>query len=205
MLWRKIKFYGVLVVILFLAGLTVYFYFFGGRSTKPTIRQIDAPAMLQQIQDLNELVSVSFGVQKIIGLEEEKVPFGSEKLLLMVRAKVLGGVDLSQLTVKDLDFSTDGILTIKLPPPKLLHVYVDEQHTQTWNRQKTWWTPWVDFNPDLERKARLAALESVRVAALEMGILEEAQQNAELTIARVLAAVGVEQVQFARDVEQVME
>ncbi len=31
---------------------------------------------------LNELVSVKYTVQKVVGLEEEKVPFGSEKLLL---------------------------------------------------------------------------------------------------------------------------
>ncbi len=201
MLWRQLKFYSLLSLILVLAGSTAYFYYFGGRRTTVVTRRIDPPAVLQQIQDLSELVSVSFGVQKIIGLEEQKVPFGSETLLLMVRATVLGGVDLSQLTTDDLHLATDGTLTIRLPAPQVLHVYLDEQHTQTWDRKKTWWTPWIDHNPELEKKARLAALESVQAAALQMGILEEARQNAELAIARVLGAAGLAEIRFARGTE----
>lgn len=205
MLWRKIKRYFVLTVILLLAGSTAYLYYFGGRREPVVTRTVDPPAILKQIQELSELVTVSFGVQKIIGLEEEKVPFGSEEILLMVRAKVLGGVDLSQLTINDLDLATDGTLVIRLPAPQVLHVYVDEQNTRTWDRKKTWWTPWVDYNPDLERKARLAALEAVQAAALEMGILQEAEHNAERTIARVLAAAGLPETRFIRRAEVITE
>ncbi len=205
MLWRKIKRYFVLTVILLLAGSTAYLYYFGGRREPVVTRTVDPPAILKQIQELSELVTVSFGVQKIIGLEEEKVPFGSEEILLMVRAKVLGGVDLSQLTINDLDLATDGTLVIRLPAPQVLHVYVDEQNTRTWDRKKTWWTPWVDYNPDLERKARLAALEAVQAAALEMGILQEAEHNAERTIARVLAAAGLPETRFIRRAEVISE
>jgi hypothetical protein len=65
-----------------------------------------------------------------------------------------------------------------------------------WDRSKTWWTPWVPFNPELEQKARLAALEAAQAAAAEMGILSNAQQNAQKTIGEFLHATGVESVQF---------
>lgn len=201
MIWKKIKLYSVLTVIIGLAATAGYFYLTRGGSATVQ-RRVDPPAVVQQIQALSELVTVKYGVQKIIGLEEEKIPFGSEKLLLMVRAEVLAGIDLAHLSTNDVTLSSDQVVTVRLPSPTVLHVYLNEKDTQTWDRTKTWWTPWVDFNPDLERKARLAALEAVQAAALEMGILREAQDNAEMAISRVLAAGGVRDVRFAKGIEE---
>jgi hypothetical protein len=50
---------------------------------------LDPVAVVHQIQRLNELVSVKYTVQRVVGVEEQKVPFGSEKLLLFVQAEVL--------------------------------------------------------------------------------------------------------------------
>jgi hypothetical protein len=50
----------------------------------------------------------------------------------------------------------------------------------------------VPYDPDLEHKARLSALDDVRDAALGMGILTEAQRNAEQAIAGFLRASGME-------------
>ena len=62
------------------------------------VRTLDAPAIVKEIQGLSELVSVKYTVQKVVGLEEKKTPVGSEKLLLIVQAEVLAGVDLSSIT-----------------------------------------------------------------------------------------------------------
>ena len=47
-------------------------------------------------------------------------------------------------------------------------------------------------DPDLERKARMAALEEVRKAALESGILQDAEKSAETAIRDFLKALGIE-------------
>src|SRR5260370_29570889 len=60
------------------------------------VRTLDAPAVVREIQRLNELVSVKYTVQKGVGLEEKKAPFGSAKLLLFVQAEVLPGVAFSE-------------------------------------------------------------------------------------------------------------
>ena len=65
-----------------------------------------------------------------------------------------------------------------------------------WDRQVTWWTPWVPYNNDLERQARMAALESIRASAIEMGILGDAELNAIQSIRRLLQAAGVAKVGF---------
>jgi hypothetical protein len=115
----------------------------------------------------------------------------------MVQGDVLGGVDLSLLSSNDVQVSEDGVVTARLPQPKVMHVYVDEKQTRVWDRSKTWWTPWEPFDTELEQKARLAALEAIQAAALQMGILSNAQVNAETTIRKLLRTGGVESVRFA--------
>lgn len=194
-MWKRIKFYTVTGVVVALAAAVVYLRYIAPREAR-VVRTVDTPALLKEIQRLNELVTVKYNIQKVIGLKEEKVPFGSESLLLMVQAKVLGGIDLTGLTTQNVVVASDKAVTIQLPAPKILHVYVDEKETKVWDRTKTWWTPWVPFSPDLEQKARLAALESVQAAALDMGILGDSQTNAEITIREFLRSSGVDSVTF---------
>jgi len=197
-MWQTIKLYTVGILFLALGSACAYLYFFPRKT--PAVRALlDAPAVLQEIQQLSELITVKYGLQKVIGLEEEKIPFGSEKVLLMVRADVLAGVNLARLTTNDVQVLADNSLQIRLPPPQVLHVTVDEKNTRTWDRSKTWWTPWVSYNPELEQKARLAAREAVQAGALEMGILRDAEENAEKTIRNFLALTGVTSVRFIKE------
>jgi hypothetical protein len=178
--------------LLFLASLALLW-----RSAPRLGVTADPPAMLREIQRLNELVTVKYSIQKVVGLEEQKQPVGSEKILLIVQAKVLAGVELSRLSEKDVVSPKAGEVLIRLPAPKVLHVVVDEKATKVWDRQVTWWTPWVPFNQDLERQARLLAVSSVESAAVEMGILGDAELNAQTAIRRLLRAVGIAEVSFA--------
>ena len=193
-MWRRIKFYAIFAILVAVITIILYMRFFEGHGV--VRRAVDAPALVQQIQRLNELVTVKYSIQKIIGLKEEKVPFGSESVLLMVQATVLGGVDLSTLQPGDVKVSADNSVTIKLPQPQPLHVFIDDSKTRVWDHTKTWWTPWVPFNPELEQQARRDALEAVQAAALEMGILKDARKNAETTISSFLRTTGVLKVSF---------
>jgi len=192
---NRIKFYTVSAIILALGSACLCLYYFGGR--RAVIRHVvDAPAVVREIQELSELVTVKYNIQKVVGLEAEKVPFGAERILLLVQGEVLGGVDLAVLTTNDVRVSADKVVTARLPQPKVLHAYLDEKQTRVWDRSKTWWTPWVPYDPELEQKARQAALEAIQAAALEMGILSNAQVNAEKTVREVLRAGGMESVRF---------
>jgi hypothetical protein len=191
---KTIKFYTISAIIIALAVTALYYRFQAGHDE---VRRVaDPPAIIREIQRLNELVTVKYNVQKVIGLEEEKVPFGSEKIMIMVQATVLGGVELADLGTQDVTVAGTSNIIVRLPGPKVLHVFVSEKETKVWDRSKTWWTPWVPFNPELDQKARLAALEAVQVAAVEMGILSNAQANAETTIREFLRPLGVAHVSF---------
>jgi len=162
----------------------------GTRQAAP-VKTLDAPAVVHEIQRLNELVSVKYTVQKVVGLEEKKSPLGSEKLLLFVQAEVLAGIDLSRLDAGAVKLLPDSRMQVTLPPPKIEHIVIDDKQTKVWDRRITWWTPWVPFNPDLERQARLTAKDAIEKAALEMGILDQAKRNAEAGVRSLLDTLGV--------------
>jgi hypothetical protein len=155
----------------------------GGRAA------LDPPAMVTEIRRLNELATVRYAVQKIVGFKEQKIPVGEESLLLIVQAQVVAGVDLSALDADSLRQEGPNTYLIVLPPAKILSVEVDEKETKVWDRRVTWWTPWVPFNPDLERQARVEAVDQVKSTALQMGILREAQLSAERAITSLFRLV----------------
>jgi hypothetical protein len=186
---------GLLVGIL----MSVASMLFLGRITatgSSVTRPLDAPLVVREIQGLNELVSVKYTLQKVIALEEKKTPLGSEKILLFVQAEALGGIDLSKLAASDIETLPGHVVRVALPPPSIIHVVIDDKQTKVWDRSITWWTPWVPFNPDLERQARLAAEKSIEEAAVEMGILDQARSNAEVSIRGLLEALGAKSVSF---------
>jgi hypothetical protein len=161
------------------------------------LRATGPSAVVYEIRQLSELVSVRYLVQKVVGLEEQKSPMGSEKLLIIVQARVLGGIDLNQIGPSDVEQRPGGKWLVRLPPARILHVNIDDKQTKVWDRQITWWTPWVAPNPDLERQARLKALDEIESAALQMGILEDARRNAESTLRALLQGFGIHAVTFS--------
>jgi hypothetical protein len=150
--------------------------------------------VVAQIQQLNQLATVKYTVQKIVGLREDTLPVGSESILLIMQATVQAGIDLAHLREQDVTFRDDGTVVLRLPPAQVLTVAVDEKETKVWDRQKTWWTPWVPYSKDLEQRARLSGLESVRQAALDMQILKQAERNAETSIRALLNLAGAKSV-----------
>jgi hypothetical protein len=176
------------------AGIALAVIFFTIERRGLPIRTLDSPAIVREIQGLSELVSVKYTVQKVVGLEEKKTPVGAEKLLLIVQAEVLAGVDLSELTPAGVKVLPGDNIKLALPAARIFHIVIDDKETKVWDRQITWWTPWVSPNPDLERQARLAAIASVKQAALDMGILDQAQRNAELVVRNLLQTLGAKSV-----------
>src|SRR6266550_2865924 len=106
-------------------------------------RQPDAPAVLARVQRLNQLTTVKYTLQQVVGLTEQKEPVGSESILLILQASVESGIDLAGMHAEDVTIRRDGTVVLRLPAAKILNVTVDEKATKVWDRAKTWWTPWV--------------------------------------------------------------
>jgi hypothetical protein len=174
-----------------LLGIIIFQHF----SLPGVVREtLDARAVVKEVRQLNELVTVRYSIQKVIGMKEDRPPLGTESILLLVQGKVLAGIDLAGLTPNNVTMRGRGkelVAVIRLPPPHLAEAFLDERYTKVWDRRITWWTPWISPDVDLEHKARLQALEEIKQAALDMGILAEAQRNAETSIRTLLQAFGI--------------
>ena len=155
---------------------------------------LDPHTVVSQVRQLNQLATVRYTVQKIVGVKEQKDPVGSESILLVMQARVEAGIDLTGLREQDVFRRPDGALVVRLPEAKILNVAVDEKQTRVWDRTKTWWTPWVPYSLDLEQRARIQGLEAIKQGALEMGILKDAERNAESSIRGLLGLAGIKAV-----------
>jgi len=155
------------------------------------MRSLNSAAIVTQVQRLNQLTTVKYSIQRVVGLREPKVPVGEESLLIMVQGEALAGVDLSKLRAIDVSSTGKQAVEIALPPAQLFNVFLDEKQTKVWDHEITWWTPWVPMDPDIEHKARMQALDDVRKTAMQMGILDQAQTNAEVSIRDLLAAFNL--------------
>jgi hypothetical protein len=103
---------------------------------------------------------------------------------------------LADLKPTDVTVSNQNEVRIRLAPPHIQEAFIDEKNTKVWDRSITWWTPWVTPDIDLEHKARLQAIEDIKTAALHMGILVQAQRNAETDIRSILEAFGIQRIHF---------
>ena len=193
---KRIQIYFLWILVAALALLAGYYRFFWKGETGRLIRVVDAPAVVWEVQQLQELATVRHSIQKVIGLEEEKVPFGSESVLMVVQAQVKAGVDLRELRTGDVVVRGCEEVVLRLPGAKILDVYVDDKQTRVYQRSKTWWTPWIAENPQLEQQARQAALEAAQGAAMRAGIVSNAQANAELVVGTFLRSAGFRSVKF---------
>jgi hypothetical protein len=180
-------------VIGLLVALIIYLRFGPGATE---VRLDSPPAIVKEIRQLNELVTVRYSIEKVVGMIEQKSPLGAESILLLVQGRVLAGIDLSTLTPNDITMHGHAHPIIRLAQPNIEEAFLDEKYTKVWDRRITWWTPWVSPDADLEHKARLQAIDDIKNAALEMGILPEARRNAETAIRALLKAFKLEDVLF---------
>jgi hypothetical protein len=176
------------VLLLSLAGLFLYQHTVGGGGV---INAWNSPAVITEIKQLNELVTVRYSMERVVGLKEARQPLGEESILLMVEGEVLAGIDLAALSTNDCEVN-GGHVVVTLPRAKILHVGLNEKNTKVWDRRITWWTPWVAPDLDLEHKARLAALDDMQEAAMKMGALDEAQRHAQTAIEALLRGLKLQ-------------
>jgi len=186
-----------LLLLLFAAGLWLGGMAARWKNSGP--RVASTATVVQQVQTLSELVTVKYVMEKveIVNSPPEstlgKFVQGENRVLLLAHGVVKAGIDLQRLQPADVKVSGNAIF-LRLPPPQITDAYLDEHHTQVIDWQKGFLR---DFDKDLETTARQDAVDDIRRAAVEAGILNDADERARLELALFLHAAGFERVQFA--------
>jgi len=156
----------------------------------------DPVTIIHEVQSLARLETIQYSIEKVITAETRQGPFGflfGDRLLLVAHGSVIAGVDLAEITESDISIDETGMVTFKLPPAEVFIAALDNEQTYVYDRE-------VGFlrrgDVELESAARLAAEEAILEAALNDGILEQAQVNAEAYLFRLLGSLGFSNVWF---------
>jgi len=165
-------------------------------NSTPTIIP-DPVTIIRQVRGLSRLETASYAVEKVITAESGQGAFAllfGDRLILVAHGQVIAGVDLGKMGEGDIIIADEGMVVVTLPPAEVLVATLDNQKSYVVDRD----TGLVGMNPALETEARQAAEEEILNAALEGGVLEMAQRNAEAYVRQLILALGFREVIFAQ-------
>ncbi|MCS6907197.1 MAG: DUF4230 domain-containing protein [Anaerolineales bacterium] len=163
-------------------------------SPTPTILP-DPVTIVHSIRSLARLETIQYSVEKVITAESGQGTFGflfGDRLLLIAHGVVIAGVDLEKLSPRDLRLE-NGVLYVRLPEAEIFVATLDNSKSYVYDRETGLLTR---GNIHLETEARQAAEEEIRKAALEDGILEQANRNAQAYLLRLFLQLGYRDVVF---------
>jgi len=159
--------------------------------------KVDRTAVITQMRSLARLETASFTIEQVIDAQTndtgviQKFLFG-DKILLIAHGQVIAGVDLSQISQKDI--AIDGTsIAIELPKPEIFITTLDNSKTKVYDRNQG---VLKRNDTELESAAREEAEKAIYMAACEGGILDVAAQNAKRNITALLQGLGFELVQI---------
>jgi len=158
----------------------------------------DPVTYINEVRALARLETIQYSVEKVITGETGggtfKALFG-DKMLFVGHGTVIAGIDMEKLQPEDLHFE-NGVLTVKLPPAEIFIATLDNEKSYVYQRD-TGLLAKPDIN--LETLVRQSAEVEIRKAAIEDGILTQAQANAEAYLFKFFAALGYPNAIFVQD------
>ena len=155
----------------------------------------DPVTYINEIRALARLETIQYSIEKVIKAEVGQGNLGfafGDKLLFVAHGIVIAGIDMEKLQPGDMHLD-NGLLTVKLPPAEIFIATLDNEKSYVYDRETGILTK---GNQDLETLARQSAEDEIRKAALEDGILTQAQTNGEAYLLKFFVALGYKTVIF---------
>jgi hypothetical protein len=163
----------------------------------PTILP-DPVSIIHDVRTLARLETIQYSIEKVVtadsGRQDLAVLFG-DRLIFVAHGNVIAGIDLADLTQEDL-WLNNGTLYVRMPAPQVFIATIDNDKSYVYDRDTGLFTK---GNIDLETLARQAAEDEIEKAAMEDGILDLAQTNAEYYLSRLFQTLGYPQVIFVQE------
>ena len=149
----------------------------------------DPITYINEVRALARLETIQYSIEKVITGETGGGTFQAlfgDKILFVGHGTVIAGIDMEKLQPEDMRFE-NGVLTVKLPPAEIFIAALDNEKSYVYDRETG-----VLAKPDvnLETLVRQRAEEEIRTAAINDGILDQAQANAEAYLYKFFAALG---------------
>jgi hypothetical protein len=149
----------------------------------------DPVTYINEIRALARLETIQYSVEKVItgqtGGGTFETLFG-DKILFVGHGTVIAGIDMDKLRPEDMRYE-NGVLSVRLPPAEIFIATLNNEKSYVYDRDTGLLTK---PDPNLETLVRQRAEEEILKGALEDGILEQAQINAEAYLLRFFNALG---------------
>ena len=148
----------------------------------------DPITYINQIKALARLETIQYNESQAVTTEINQGTFGfafGQKVVLIVHGTVIAGIDMQKLQPGDLQLQ-NGTLVVKLPPTEVFITSLDESKTEVFDQSGFL----AKLDPNLVINGLVGAKEKILKAALDEGILEQAQQNANMYLTKFFAALG---------------
>lgn len=155
------------------------------------------PVTITAIRDLAQLTTVETVQYTIVekGTDEGWLAWArGDSLRMFAVARIGAGVDLSELSVRDIDVGDDGVVTMQVAAATIQYVDPDEDATQVLERDVGIFT---SGDPGLESDVRRIADEVLVENAIEAGILDQAEGNARSVLTDFLLSLGYTDVEVS--------
>jgi hypothetical protein len=155
----------------------------------------DPVTYINEVRALARLETIQYSIEKVITAEIGQGTFDflfGDRVLFVAHGVVIAGIDMEKIGPEQLRLE-NNVLYVTLPPAEIFVATLDNQKSYVYDRETGFLNKGVQ---DLETLARQTAEDEIRKAALEDGILQQAQTNAENYLFRFFQALGYDNVIF---------
>lgn len=152
-------------------------------------------AILQGIQNVNELATLRERFQSIVSFSDGKqmpflgfcLPGTTRKFIMRYAGVIVCGNDLSKLNISE-RFAVNRVRVV-VPRSRILDIYADIQSFEVYDQQAGLFT---SIRLEDQNREVTADLEEMRQNALKSGILSQADENTRRILTSIVATTGME-------------
>ena len=149
-----------------------------------------SPVVISSIRDMSNLTTVETVQYTIVdkGTDRGWLEWArGDSLQLFAVARIGAGIDMSGISVRNVSLDEQGVVEITVPAAEIQYVSVDNEATQILDRETGLFTK---GDPRLETDARQVAEEVLVQAAVDDGVLTDAEANARQVLTDFLLGLG---------------
>jgi hypothetical protein len=156
----------------------------------------DPVTIINEVRAVARLETIHYTIEKVITAEVSQGVLGplfGDRLLFVAHGYVIAGIDMAKMNPEDMWLDSSSNLHVRLPQSEILVATLDNEKSYVYDRQTGFFQK---SDPTLETQARQVAEDEIRKAALDDGILEQAQVNATIFLEEFFKNAGYETIIF---------
>jgi hypothetical protein len=170
---------------------------FGFFQVSETDPEVDPRTLVvHQVQGVSELTTAVFAMESVVPASRDRTlgnyVIGKTTLLYIAYGEVRAGVDLSDIGEEDVSIEGDR-LELRLPPPEILDSKIDVTRSRVYDYDRGFLGLGPDSAPELQEMAQRETLTRIIDVACDNGLLNDANDRAEVALTRLLDSVGYDE------------